>query len=311
MPLVLVQNPVIVNDGYEWKDIEGVQYHFPNQYKNRCVPGTPFVYYRGTRRADGTRAVGEYFGHGRIDEVRRDETIPESSPKRNWAWYCGITDYEPFHSRVPAKTNGEFLEKIARNHWSVGIRDLPQGIFEEIMHRAGIAPDADQVPATLPDLDAITVKEAEGSLLVPRRKSTTGRGPSDLQYSRHSRNAARLGRRAEEIALRFLREYACALGARDIRWISDEGLTPGWDIQYEDNNGEIVAIEVKGTSGPLFGSIDITVGEWNAAVGKADRYWLYLVANCCGTAPIIQRLQNPARLHLAGEAVLSPVVYRF
>src|SRR5262245_40805822 len=40
MQLVLVQNPVIVNQGYEWKDILGAQYHFPNQYKNRCAPGT-------------------------------------------------------------------------------------------------------------------------------------------------------------------------------------------------------------------------------------------------------------------------------
>jgi len=30
MPLVLVQNPVIVNDAYDWKDLEGEQYHFPN-----------------------------------------------------------------------------------------------------------------------------------------------------------------------------------------------------------------------------------------------------------------------------------------
>ena len=62
MLLVLVQNPVIVNEGYEWKGIEGEQYHFPNQYKNRCATGTPFVYYRGTRRPDGKRAAPEYSG---------------------------------------------------------------------------------------------------------------------------------------------------------------------------------------------------------------------------------------------------------
>lgn len=103
MPLVLVQNPVIVNEGYKWKDIEGEQYHFPNQYKNRCVTGTPFVYYRGTRRPDRKRAAPEYFGHGRIGEVWRDETISESRPKKDWAWYCGISDYTPFRNPVPAK----------------------------------------------------------------------------------------------------------------------------------------------------------------------------------------------------------------
>ena len=62
MPLVLVQNSVTVNEDYDWKDIEGEQYHFPNQYKNRCKPGTPFVYYRGTRRLGGKRGDPEYFG---------------------------------------------------------------------------------------------------------------------------------------------------------------------------------------------------------------------------------------------------------
>ena len=78
MPIVLVQNPVIVNEEYDWKDIEGEQYHFPNQYKNRCKPSTSFVYYRGTRRPDGKRGTPEYFGYGRIGEVWRDSTIPES-----------------------------------------------------------------------------------------------------------------------------------------------------------------------------------------------------------------------------------------
>jgi hypothetical protein len=83
MPIVLVQNSVMANPGYDWKDLEGEQYHFPNQYKNRCTSGTPFVYYRGTRRADGKRAIPEYFGSGRIGEVWRDESIPESAPKKD------------------------------------------------------------------------------------------------------------------------------------------------------------------------------------------------------------------------------------
>jgi hypothetical protein len=60
LSLVLVQNPVIVNEGYDWKDIEGEQYHLPNQYKNRCVPGTPFVYYRGTRRRDEAHCAARF-----------------------------------------------------------------------------------------------------------------------------------------------------------------------------------------------------------------------------------------------------------
>ena len=114
MPIVLVQNPVIVNEGYDWKDIEGERYHFPNQYKNRCTEGTPFVYYRGTRRPDGKRAAPEYFGYGRIGNLWRDDSIPESKPKREWAWYCGITDYIPFSS--PSR----------KNRWKVSRADCAQ-----------------------------------------------------------------------------------------------------------------------------------------------------------------------------------------
>jgi hypothetical protein len=106
-------------------------------------------------------------------------------------------------------------------------------------------------------------------------------------------------------------EHSEALGAKNIRWISREGLTPGWDLQYETHDGQVIAVDVKGTTGPVFGSIDITVGEWNAALAMADRYWLYLVANSCGTEPIVQRIHNPALLFQTGAAELFPVVYRF
>ncbi len=309
MPLVLVQNPVIVNEGYEWKDIEGEQYHFPNQYTNRCATGTPFLYYRGTRRPSGKRAAPEDFGSGRIGVVWRDATIPESRPKREWAWYCSITDYVPFPNPVSAKIGGEFLERIARNHWSVGIRPLPQDVFDKIMSLAVVATGEDNKSITLPDLQTVTIKEAQALLLVPRTPMVGG--ASNIPGGRYTSQAAPIGRRAEEIAHRFLLEHAEVLGAKNIRWISPEGLTPGWDLQYENRDGYVVAVEVKGTTGPLFGSIDITVGEWNAALRMADRYWLYLVANCCGREPIVQRMQNPARLFQTGAAELTPVAYRF
>ena len=104
------------------------------------------MYYRGTRRPDGKRGTPEYFGYGRIGEVWRDSTIPESLPRRNWAWYCSISDYLPFESPVPAKIDGAPLEKIASNHWSVGIRDLPQEVFDRILHLAGLPASAGESP---------------------------------------------------------------------------------------------------------------------------------------------------------------------
>src|SRR5262249_35859279 len=137
MPVVLVQNPIIIDPEYDWKDILGEQYHFPNKYKNRCRPGTPFVYYRGARRPGGKRARPEYFGHGMIGEVWRDAEIPELSPKKDWAWYCRIMGYVPFAVPVAAKRDGAYLERIPMNHWSEGVRMLPQETFDRILELAG------------------------------------------------------------------------------------------------------------------------------------------------------------------------------
>lgn len=310
MPIVLVQNPITVNDEFDWKDIEGEQYHFPNQYKNRCKPGTPFVYYRGTRRPSGKRATPEYFGYGRVGEVWRDSAIPESEPRRNWAWYCNISEYVPFASPVPAKVEGTLLETIARNHWSVGIRDLPQHTFDRILQLAGIATGADDSKIEFPDLANINIEESLTPLLLPRRPRLT---QDVLGYprARYAKNATPVGNRAEEVVHQFLVRKCAELGAKNIRWMSREGLTPGWDLQYENREGDTIAIEVKGTTAPAFTSIDITAGEWRAAMDMKDHYWLYLVADCCGARPSIQRIQNPAVLLESGIATLTPMVYRF
>jgi hypothetical protein len=92
---------------YESKDLEGEQLSLP-QERPLCTTAR--------NASPGRKASGppEYFGHGRIGEVWRDETIPDSNPKKNWAWYCGITDYLPFRDSVPAKIGGAFLRKELR-----------------------------------------------------------------------------------------------------------------------------------------------------------------------------------------------------
>jgi hypothetical protein len=96
MPLVLASKDANANELYAWKDITGVQYHYPNGYRNLIRTGEPFVYYRGVRRATGIRGQAEYFGQGVIGDIRRDPTVPLSSPKAKWAWFCSIEDYFPF-----------------------------------------------------------------------------------------------------------------------------------------------------------------------------------------------------------------------
>src|SRR5262245_48146351 len=103
MPLVLTSNDTNATSKYQWKDVTGVQYHYPNQYRNLIQRGTPFVYYRGIRRATGSRGQAEYFGQGIVGEVWRDPSVPLDAPKTRWAWFCAIDDYYPFLPPVGAK----------------------------------------------------------------------------------------------------------------------------------------------------------------------------------------------------------------
>lgn len=88
-----------------------------------------------------------------------------------------------------------------------------------------------------------------------------------------------------------------------------EGLKPGWDIQYCDD-GELTAVEVKGTGGPLFASVEVTAQEWRAAESFGERYWLYLVADCLSTYPSIQRVQDPFALSRSNTLRASQLAWR-
>jgi Domain of unknown function (DUF3883) len=214
-----------------------------------------------------------------------------------------------FPRPVPSKLNGEFLERIAQNHWSVGVRPLPQDIYDKILELAGMPSSSGEEPPEFPELGAITITEVDNQLLLPR-KPLTRTEELDIPKARYSRRALVVGRRAEEIVLRFINEHADELGAKHIRWVAQDAETPGWDIQYQDREGTTIAVEVKGTTAQRFSSVDITIGEWNAAERLGGRYWLYLVADCSTTHPQIQRLCNPAGSVAAGQATVKPVVLR-
>jgi hypothetical protein len=82
-------------------------------------------------------------------------------------------------------------------------------------------------------------------------------------------------------------------------------------LEYDDERGERIAVEVKGTTAQQFANVELTAGEWRAAMRLGERYWLYLVADCCSRQPLIQRIQDPAQLVKMGQAEITPTVYRF
>src|SRR5690349_11774001 len=120
MPLILVQNEITVDSQYEhWKDIEGAQYHFPNQYIGKVKEGESFIYYRGSRRKGNIRETPEYFGFGKIGRVWLDPDSNIHGPKSKWHWFCELIDYVPFEKPVPFRIDGTTFEQIPQNIWSV------------------------------------------------------------------------------------------------------------------------------------------------------------------------------------------------
>ena len=309
MPLILVSNDANATDQFDWKDVTGVHYHYPNGYRNMIQSGEPFIYYRGVRRADGSRGQAEYFGHGMIGEVWRDGDITEDTPKRSWAWYCSIEDYEQFNPAVPARIDGVFFEDIPFNQWRNGVRRLNEDTYLRILDVAGIedrSPSEAISPSTnFPPIDEVMIPSGTSHLMLPPNRRFGASKPSTGGKNRFSRTAKLTGDRAEAIALRWIKSNVD--GARDIRWVAQEGLTPGWDIEFRGKSGELVAVEVKGTSGGAFTSFELTSNELSASKRMGCCYLLILVADCLGTTPRVQTIQNPAEQLESGGLVLEPI----
>lgn len=298
MPLVLTTNDFVANPDHAWNDVEGVQYHYPNGYKNKIKPGEEFVYYRGVLRKRGPRGQAEYFGRGRIGAVRRDPDSPNASRP---SWFCAIEDYVPFTPTVPAKLDGVFYEDIPQNTWRNGVRDLDRTAFDRIVAAAGLAH-----PISIrTDPPTISGPIESDSLIIPKDRTTNGGGGGGLGY-RKSKRAKEIGDWAERAVVAFLENFG---GCAEIVHRAAQSETPGWDIDYRDTAGALHRIEVKGTVGGAFTTIDITRNELRAAREHGDQYWIFLVASCQTDRPRIQRIRNPAERLSDGSWTATPAVY--
>ena len=295
MPVVLTTNEVVLNPEHAWNDITGVQYHYPNQYKNKIRTGEEFVYYRGVRRKDGTRGEAEYFGRGRIGAIRPDPATEGSSRP---SWFCDIEDYEPFLTPVPAKPNGMFLETIPQNAWRNGVRSLDNATLAAILAAAGSTPNS---AGAVTPFSLVEVS----NLIVPKARTGSRTGQAGLGY-RRSKRAKEIGDWAEQRVLEFLEGLG---GCAEIVHRAAQGETPGWDIDYRDAEGLLHRVEVKGTVAAAFTHIDLTANELRAAQEHGKGYWIYLVAGCLGSQPSIQRVCDPAGLLAGGNWVAKPALY--
>ena len=282
MPVVLTSNDANVSGRYQWKDVTGVHYHYPNMYRNLIQTGTPFIYYRGVRRAQGPRQSAEYFGCGIVGQIWPDAETVDASPGRK-AWYCSIEEYRPFIPVVAAKVNGQFFEQIPRNMWRAGVRQLPHNIYDKIIEASGAVINdrtaVENIAPILPTIDAVTIPDETTTVLLRKSPRRPSKGMSVGGY-RRSRYAKLVGDRAEEIALKWIEWNV--LGAKEVRWVARAGETPGWDIEFKDNDGNLTAVEVKGASGAAITEFELTANELEATKRFGTNHLIVLVADCLG-----------------------------
>lgn len=287
MPLVLVHNEVVQNPAHQWDDVEGVRYHYPAKYQRLIATGEPFVYYRGTRRANGTRGAAEYVGTGRIGEVWVDPSRPSG---RSRALYCSIEDYVRFPAPVGAQQEAGPIEAIARNLWRDGVRRLDAAAYDKILELAGASVG---VSFAAPEVASVGWTESDRLLVPapPRTPNTVRHTPSRRGRSKQSKE---VGDWAEAVVLRYI-ETAFP-GIRECTHRAANGETPGWDIDFLDAGGALHRVEVKGTVAAAFPGFMLTAGELRAARTHRAGYSIYFVANCLTDRPLIQAVQDPVRL---------------
>jgi hypothetical protein len=289
-PLVLVENEVTVDARYDdWKDVTGERYHFPNQYRNRFVVGRPFVYYRGTRRISRQRGTPEYFGVGTVGEVWQDPETEGDNRARQRHWFAELQDYRAFPRPVPAKHNGEYLERIPQNFWGVGVRVLPRDTFHRILELSGLPQAPREIAVPVGNIQPEIVSGAE-SLLIPRMARVRIGGPNKYRQSRRSKV---VGDQAERVVFDMLKKTLSPSERSSLRWVANEREQPGWDLQY-GKGSNVTAIEVKATTGAKFPTLEITANEWKRRkiCGSVTGSTWWLIASAC------VRVFKKFRIHL-------------
>jgi hypothetical protein len=170
-------------------------------------------------------------------------------------------------------------------------------------------------------LKKAVIKETDYNYLLDEIGSENGIEPDDLKETIFSKTdisndrrlsyfASVVGKRAEAIVIKHLKQSLSEQETDTIRWLSQENTKPGWDIEYHDSEDNIVAIEVKGTTGRVFPNIELTSNEWDAAVRLKDSYHIYLVSDCLSTNPIIQCIKNPFKLKESGILDVTPLIWK-
>lgn len=163
--------------------------------------------------------------------------------------------------------------------------------------------------------EEVIVKEFQPRAFKKRNsEGKSGRGSNSY---RHSKKSDKVGKLGEQVVVEFEKRKLLKAGRSDlaekVNWHRDDerNRTPGWDVTSYDSSGEEIYIEVKASEGAKISDVELTINEWIQAEKNADsdKYKVYLVSEVFGT-PIIQIINNPAKLVASGQLTLNIIRYQ-
>lgn len=161
------------------------------------------------------------------------------------------------------------------------------------------------------DVRALLAESASGFEGGREPQGMTAAGGAHVDAGRRLSARARIvGLRAEAFVIKHLIGTLSEEENQSLCWVSKEGITPGWDIEYVAASGQPFKIEVKGTEGKIFPSIDISGNEWKAAEEQRASYWLYVVTECSSSNPHIAKINDPYSMAENGHVRAFPLIWR-
>ncbi|WP_196888432.1 DUF3883 domain-containing protein [Aureivirga sp. CE67] len=274
------------NDISQWNDETGSIYHFPKKYLKHLQPGTKIIYYKG-RIKDNSYLKSRlskdphYFGFGEIGNIWKD-----GNNEKNY--FAEIINYIPFTKAVSFKVeNGSYIEIIPQNkksnYWRDGVRSTSKEVYHKIISLAENNYFTDE--------DCLNL--VEENILKPYPKGIKKISESKINTGNYNINLKSIGDKGENHVLNYLKKNLTSNEKKTLKWHANIGETPGYDISFYNNNSELIAIEVKSTTGKVFKNFIMTINEINAAKKIKENYFIYLVSDCMSKSPKLNILKNP------------------
>ena len=150
-----------------------------------------------------------------------------------------------FEIPVIAKKDGKgIFEKITNNRWG-NVRRIPKDVALSIISNGS-------------KKYSYLKKVNPPELLVENKINNFKNNINDdNELNVFSKRAKLIGDLGESYVFNFLKNKR----VRNLRWLANENIKPGWDIEFLDEHNSLKCIEVKSTTKKYFSSIQITKNE--------------------------------------------------